>query len=90
VSVAKLWDDLWVGVISQSNLVIAGSLRNISKYGGPEVEGGVRNPRSKVNLDLWISLIPPQGGLDRRRRAKVLRQEGNSPDHTLRCLIAGK
>jgi hypothetical protein len=41
VSVAKLWDDLWVGVISQSNLVIAGSLRNISKYGGPEAPRGV-------------------------------------------------
>jgi hypothetical protein len=41
VSVAKLWDDLWVGVISQSNLVIAGSLRNISKYGGLESARGV-------------------------------------------------
>lgn len=30
VSVAKLWDDLRVGVISQSNLVIAGSPRNAS------------------------------------------------------------
>jgi len=29
VSVAKLWDDLWLGVISQSNSVIAGFLRNI-------------------------------------------------------------
>jgi len=44
VSVAKLWDDLWVGVISQSNLVIAGSLRNISKYGGPEALRGVGAP----------------------------------------------
>jgi len=34
VSVAKLWDDLWLGVISQSNLVIAGFLRNIFKYSG--------------------------------------------------------
>ncbi len=31
-----------------------------------------------------------QANLDRRRRAKVLRQEGDSPDHPLRCLIAGK
>jgi hypothetical protein len=33
VGVAKPWDDLGLGVISQSNSVIAGSLRNISKYG---------------------------------------------------------
>ena len=26
--VAKYWDDLWLGVKGQSNLVIAGSLRN--------------------------------------------------------------
>jgi len=32
VSVAKLSEDLCIGVISQSSLVIAGSLRNISKY----------------------------------------------------------
>ena len=32
VSVAKLWDDLRLGVISQPNLVIAGSLRKILKY----------------------------------------------------------
>jgi len=41
VSVAKLWEDLWLGVISQSNLVIAGFLRNIFKYGGCEPRRGV-------------------------------------------------
>jgi len=41
VGVAKLWDDLWLGVISQSNLVIAGSLRNIFKYSGPVRMSGV-------------------------------------------------
>ena len=41
MSVAKLWDDLWLGVISQSNLVIAGSLRNILKYGGLVLSLGV-------------------------------------------------
>ena len=42
MSVAKLWDDLRLGVISQSNLVIAGFLRNICKYSGcgPGVEVG--------------------------------------------------
>ena len=29
VTVAIVWDDLWVGVIVLPNLVIAGSLRNI-------------------------------------------------------------
>ena len=32
MSVAKGWDDLWVGVICQSNPEIAGSPRNIFKY----------------------------------------------------------
>lgn len=36
VSVAKLWDDLWLGVISQSSLVIAGFPRNVLKYGRSE------------------------------------------------------
>lgn len=29
VTVAIVWDDLWLGVKGQSNLVIAGSPRNI-------------------------------------------------------------
>lgn len=33
VSVAKLQNDLWVGVIGLSNSVIAGSPRNVSKHG---------------------------------------------------------
>ena len=32
MSVEKLSDDLWIGVKGQSNLVIAGSLRNIFRY----------------------------------------------------------
>ena len=44
VSVAKLWEDLWLGVISQSNLVIAGFLRNISKYSGLGSGAGVGAP----------------------------------------------
>jgi hypothetical protein len=31
VSVAKDWDDLWLGVKGQSNLDIAGFLRNLFK-----------------------------------------------------------
>jgi hypothetical protein len=29
VTVEKVWDDLWIGVKGQSNLVIAGSPRNL-------------------------------------------------------------
>jgi len=32
VGVAKPWEDLWLGVIRQANLVIAGFPRNICKY----------------------------------------------------------
>ena len=32
MGVEKPPDDLWIGVKSQSNLVIAGSLRNIFRY----------------------------------------------------------
>ena len=32
VAVAKAWEDLWLGVKGQSNLVIAGSLRKICRY----------------------------------------------------------
>jgi len=31
VNVAKFWDDLWLGVIGLSKLVIAGSPRNLFK-----------------------------------------------------------
>jgi len=44
VGVAKPWDDLRLGVIHQSNLVIAGFLRNIFKYSGWDPGGGVACP----------------------------------------------
>ena len=56
MSVAKLWDDLWLGVISQSNLVIAGSLRNIFKYSGPEYLQGVGRALTEI---CSRSLKPP-------------------------------
>jgi hypothetical protein len=34
VTVAMVWDDLWLGVIYQTNPEIAGSPRNISWYSG--------------------------------------------------------
>lgn len=33
MNVEKFWDDLWIGVKGQSNWVIAGSRRNIFRYG---------------------------------------------------------
>ena len=33
MAVEKAWDDLWMGVKGQSNWVIAGSPRNIFRYG---------------------------------------------------------
>jgi hypothetical protein len=46
VSVAKLWEDLGLGVISLSNLVIAGSPRNVFQYGGCEGGAKVGWPRA--------------------------------------------
>jgi len=46
VGVAKLWEDLRLGVISLSNLVIAGSPRNVFKYGGREAAVEVGRPRA--------------------------------------------
>jgi len=53
VDVAKSWDDLRLGVISQSNLVIAGSLRKILKYRRPGPSFGVGWSLAKVFLGLW-------------------------------------
>jgi len=47
VSVAKLWEDLWLGAIRHSNLVIAGFPRNVFKYGGCAAPGGVVEPRAQ-------------------------------------------
>lgn len=46
MSVAKLWEDLGLGVISLSNLVIAGSPRNVFEYGG--CVGGVEVGRPRA------------------------------------------
>ena len=41
MSVAIGWDDLWVAVICQSNLEIAGSPRKVFRHRGSEkIEGG--------------------------------------------------
>ncbi len=43
MSVEKLSDELWIGVKGQSNLVIAGSLRNILRYSVMKQHIGVKH-----------------------------------------------
>jgi hypothetical protein len=90
VSVAKLWDELWQVVKSQSRLGIAGSPRN-------SFRASVRCFAQEV--EHWIDLVgfvPPC--LTKLRipdafesssqsvGAKVHRQKGKNPDHRLRSL----
>lgn len=63
--------------------MIAGSLRNISKYGGVVAY--------KVHWSLYVLLHWLWGEIckviyaSQTYGAKVLRQEGNSPEHNIRC-----
>ena len=60
VIVAKMWDDLCLGVICQSNPEIAGSPRNIFRYSVPMMPRGraldgaesVSN-RPQLNSEYW-------------------------------------
>jgi len=69
VGVAKPWEDLWLGVISLSNLVIAGFPRNIFQYGGSA-------PRAEVGRPLVVGMPGPldatkaAGGGPRQTRAR--------------------
>lgn len=90
MSVAKLWDDLWLGVISLSNLVIAGFPRNIFKYSGREEMGEVSLTFALATPRLLDLRMPPFDRLVRLWRAKVQSQKGNSPDRPLRCLTASE
>jgi len=73
-------------VISQSNVVIAGSLRNVSKYDRRASRGvwrdGVCSCVPSGPEDIATSAAWQAWG------AKVARREGNSPDRSLRCLNA--
>lgn len=71
-------------MISQSNLVIAGFLRNVSKYSETFFIGGSCYLRKLVLSSCTI--IPIFFSFSETLGAKVLRQEGNSPDHSIRCL----
>lgn len=70
-------------MISQSSSVIAGSLRNISKYSDSNRNCGKLsglqsrgNPTDRIQLTYTISQM---------LGAKVQHQEGNSPERSLRC-----
>jgi len=90
VNIAEFWEDLRLGVISHSNWVIAGFLRNICKYSKHEKNTGVEELSFKVNLNICIFQILYFICLVRHGRAKVPCQKGNSPDRSVRCLIISK
>ena len=90
MSVAKLWDELWQAVKSQSSLGIAGSSRNSFRA---SVRCFVREVEHWIDL---VGFVPPcltklriPGAFESGSQsvgAKVHGQEGNNPDHRLRSL----
>ena len=91
MSVAKGLDDLWVGVICQTNSVIAGSPRNIFWYSGKVkrrgralngYEGEIFHIQS--NSEYCVFFLASQSC-----RAKLVRREGKIPDSHLRSLNRG-
>jgi hypothetical protein len=88
--VAKYWDDLWGGVKGQSNSEIAGSPRNVLRYGlqegilGVEHSVGAGGPKPYQTHG-----ISEDHGCALKRQttsAKVRGQEGNSPE----CMVRSR
>ena len=88
--VAKSSDELCVGVKGQSNLVIAGSPRNVFRYslgyercGGRALNGlGRQKPyQTQSNPEYRARLSGSESA-----GAKIRAREGNSPDRQLRSL----
>ena len=87
--VARRLDELWLGVICQSSLEIAGSPRNISRYGLKIIITGVEHwmdrgwvtARIQSNSEYRDELLGTQYA-----GAKLGGQKGNIPDHRLRSL----
>ena len=86
--VAKSSDELWVGVKGQSNLVIAGTPRNVLRYslsvqscGGRALDGlGLRKGyQTQPNLEYRKMVAGSE-----TTGAKIRGREGNSPDRQLR------
>jgi len=69
VSVAKLWEDLWLGAIRHSNSVIAGFPRNVFKYGGLAWFCGVVEPYAQ-GKPRHLELPNTRGGLPRQAWAR--------------------
>jgi len=90
VDVAISWDDLWIGVICQPNLEIAGSPRKVYRdRAGRGVIGGratgwIREGNQLYSTKLRIPMyaIP----VDSPHRAKLMWLKGNIPDSRLRSL----
>lgn len=89
VSAAKGLDDLWLEVICQSGLVIAGSPRNIYRYSllfrclwGQSTEW---SQGRKVLISIKLR-IPKARQESQSYRAKLIRREGNIPDWQIRSL----
>jgi len=80
VSVAKDWEDLWLGVKGLSNVVIAGFLRNLCKWSIL-----VDSFRGKVRDEWFSDLISTQLRIlklltgNKTVSAKVHCRKGNSP-----------
>lgn len=88
VTVAKVWDDLLLGVKGQTNLEIAGFLRNVFWCGVLFFHYGVRQFSwywgclTLLFMDKpWIRNVLEDS---KTISAKVISQKGNSPDHYLR------
>lgn len=88
VTVAKVWDDLLLGVKGQTNLEIAGFLRNVFWCCVFFFHYGVRQflwywgRLALLFIDKpWIRNVMKNS---KTISAKVISQKGNSPDHYLR------
>ena len=90
MNVEKFSDELWIGVKGQSNVVIAGSLRNSLRAsvgqvlpGGRALDGLGTPPgyQNQSNSEFPGSQYPSIQAAG----AKLRRREGNSPDRQLRC-----
>ena len=86
--VEKCWDEVWVEVKFQTNLEIAGSLRNsfraslgVKDRGGRALFGlgGRKLYRIQINSECQGFISGSQTASD-----KIRSRKGNSPDHQLR------
>src|SRR5260370_14927930 len=87
-SVAKLGDELWIGVKCQANVEIAGSPRNACRCSRPVRARGGR-ALDGLGAKCWLPTptklrMPRAEWASETAGAKLRRRKGNSPDHPLR------